>query len=213
MILSCHELSKSFHEETLFSKCSFHIEDNEKAAIIGINGCGKTTLLRMILGLEKVDEGTVTFAKDKTIGYLAQHLDDMGPDHSIYDELLTTKAHIIKMEEDLRALEQALHTTQDEEQLRSIMERYENLSHAFSLENGYAYQSEITGVLNGLGFSKEEYSQQISTLSGGQKTRVALGKILLQKPDILFLDEPTNHLDMDSIRFLENYPITGALSF
>lgn len=205
MILSCHELSKSFHEETLFSKCSFHIEDNEKAAIIGINGCGKTTLLRMILGLEKVDEGTVTFAKDKTIGYLAQHLDDMGPEHSIYDELLTTKAHIIKMEEDLRALEQALHTTQDEEQLRSIMERYENLSHAFSLENGYAYQSEITGVLNGLGFSKEEYSQQISTLSGGQKTRVALGKILLQKPDILFLDEPTNHLDMDSIRFLENY--------
>ena len=205
MILSCHDLSKSFHEEILFSHCSFHIEDNEKAAIVGINGCGKTTLIRMILGLEKVDEGTITFAKDKTIGYLAQNQDDMEQTNTIYDELLTTKAHIIKMEQDLRLLENELHTVTDESELKSIMENYENLSHIFQLENGYAYQSEITGVLNGLGFTKEEYNQSIATLSGGQKTRVALGKILLQKPDILFLDEPTNHLDMDSIRFLENF--------
>lgn len=205
MILSCHDLSKSFHEEILFSHCSFHIEDNEKAAIVGINGCGKTTLIRMILGLEKADEGTITFAKDKTIGYLAQNQDDMEQTNTIYDELLTTKAHIIKMEQDLRFLENKLHTVTDESELKSIMENYENLSHIFQLENGYAYQSEITGVLNGLGFAKEEYNQSIATLSGGQKTRVALGKILLQKPDILFLDEPTNHLDMDSIRFLENF--------
>lgn len=205
MILSCHDLSKSFHEEILFSHCSFHIEDNEKAAIVGINGCGKTTLIRMILGLEKADEGTITFAKDKTIGYLAQNQDDMEQTNTIYDELLTTKAHIIKMEQDLRFLENKLHTVTDESELKSIMENYENLSHIFQLENGYAYQSEITGVLNGLGFTKEEYNQSIATLSGGQKTRVALGKILLQKPDILFLDEPTNHLDMDSIRFLENF--------
>ena len=205
MILSCHDLSKSFHEEILFSHCSFHIEDNEKAAIVGINGCGKTTLIRMILGLEKADEGTITFAKDKTIGYLAQNQDDMEQTNTIYDELLTTKAHIIKMEQDLRFLENKLHTVTDESKLKSIMENYENLSHIFQLENGYAYQSEITGVLNGLGFTKEEYNQSIATLSGGQKTRVALGKILLQKPDILFLDEPTNHLDMDSIRFLENF--------
>ncbi|MGN0245108.1 MAG: ribosomal protection-like ABC-F family protein [Lachnospiraceae bacterium] len=205
MILSCHDLSKSFHEEILFSHCSFHIEDNEKAAIVGINGCGKTTLIRMILGLEKADEGTITFAKDKTIGYLAQNQDDMEQTNTIYDELLTTKAHIIKMEQDLRLLENELHTVTDESELKSIMENYENLSHIFQLENGYAYQSEITGVLNGLGFTKEEYNQSIATLSGGQKTRVALGKILLQKPDILFLDEPTNHLDMDSIRFLENF--------
>lgn len=205
MILSCHDLSKSFHEEILFSHCSFHIEDNEKAAIVGINGCGKTTLIRMILGLEKADEGTITFAKDKTIGYLAQNQDDMKQTNTIYDELLTTKAHIIKMEQDLRFLENKLHTVTDESKLKSIMENYENLSHIFQLENGYAYQSEITGVLNGLGFTKEEYNQSIATLSGGQKTRVALGKILLQKPDILFLDEPTNHLDMDSIRFLENF--------
>lgn len=205
MILSCHDLSKSFHEEILFSHCSFHIEDNEKAAIVGINGCGKTTLIRMILGLEKADEGTITFAKEKTIGYLAQNQDDMEQTNTIYDELLTTKAHIIKMEQDLRLLENELHTVTDESELKSIMENYENLSHIFQLENGYAYQSEITGVLNGLGFTKEEYNQSIATLSGGQKTRVALGKILLQKPDILFLDEPTNHLDMDSIRFLENF--------
>lgn len=205
MILSCHDLSKSFHEEILFSHCSFHIEDNEKAAIVGINGCGKTTLIRIILELEKADEGSITFAKDKTIGYLAQNQDDMEQTNTIYDELLTTKAHIIKMEQDLRLLENELHTVTDESELKSIMENYENLSHVFQLENGYAYQSEITGVLNGLGFTKEEYNQSIATLSGGQKTRVALGKILLQKPDILFLDEPTNHLDMDSIRFLENF--------
>ena len=178
MILSCHDLSKSFHEEILFSHCSFHIEDNEKAAIVGINGCGKTTLIRMILGLEKADEGVITFAKDKTVGYLAQNQDDMEQNNTIYDELLTTKAHIIKMEQDLRLLENKLHAVTDESELKSIMENYENLSHIFQLENGYAYQSEITGVLNGLGFTKEEYNQSIATLSGGQKTRVALGKIL-----------------------------------
>lgn len=205
MILSCHELSKSFGEQLLFSHGSFHIEDHEKAAIIGPNGCGKTTLLRMILGLEKPDEGTVTFAKDKTIGYLAQHQDDMNPDNAIYDELLTTKAHIIRMEESLRELEAAMHGITDEAELKLHLERYETLMHTFRLEDGYTYKSEITGVLTGLGFCEEEFTKPVGTLSGGQKTRIALGKILLKKPDIIFLDEPTNHLDMDSIRWLENY--------
>lgn len=207
MILSCHELSKSFNEELLFSHCSFHIEDQEKAAIIGSNGCGKTTLVRMILGKESLDEGTVTFAKDKTIGYLAQHQEDMDLERTIYEELLTTKAHIIRMEETLRELEAKMHTVTDEDALKEIMERYENLTHTFKLENGFTYKSEITGVLNGLGFSEEEFDKPVSALSGGQKTRVALGKILLMNPDIIFLDEPTNHLDMDSIRWLENYLI------
>ncbi len=207
MILSCHELSKSFNEELLFSHCSFHIEDQEKAAIIGSNGCGKTTLVRMILGKESLDDGIVTFAKDKTIGYLAQHQEDMDLNKSIYEELLTTKAHIIRMEETLRELEEKMHTVQDEDALKEIMERYENLTHSFKLENGFTYKSEIIGVLNGLGFSEEEFDKPVSTLSGGQKTRVALGKILLMSPDIIFLDEPTNHLDMDSIRWLENYLI------
>lgn len=205
MILSCHDLSKAFHEETLFSHCSFHIEDGEKAAIIGCNGCGKTTLVRMILGKESADNGIITFAKDKTIGYLAQHQDDMDQENSIYDELLTTKAHIIRMEETLRELEGKMHTVQDDVALKEIMERYETLTHNFKLENGFTYKSEITGVLNGLGFQEEEFTKPVSTLSGGQKTRVALGKILLTNPDIIFLDEPTNHLDMDSIRWLENY--------
>lgn len=207
MILSCHELSKSFNEELLFSHCSFHIEDQEKAAIIGSNGCGKTTLVRMILGKESPDDGIVTFAKDKTIGYLAQHQEDMDLERTIYEELLTTKAHIIRMEETLRELEAKMHTVTDEDALKEIMERYENLTHAFKLENGFTYKSEITGVLNGLGFSEEEFDKPVSALSGGQKTRVALGKILLMNPDIIFLDEPTNHLDMDSIRWLENYLI------
>lgn len=205
MILSCHELAKTYNEEPLFSHASFHIEDTEKAAVIGINGCGKTTLVRIILGLEQPDEGSVTFAKDKTVGYLAQHQDDMDLDNTIYNELLTTKAHIIRMEQELRTLESSLHTIQEEAELKTVMERYENLTHSFSLANGYTYQSEILGVLNGLGFKKEDYDKSIRTLSGGQKTRIALGKILLQKPDIIFLDEPTNHLDMDSIRFLESY--------
>ena len=205
MILSCHELSKSYNDERLFSNCSFHIEDHEKVAIIGNNGCGKTTLIRMILGLESVDEGVITFSKDKTIGYLAQHQDDMNQDNSIYDELLTTKAHIIRMEETLRELEAQMHTVQDEAELKQICERYETLTHSFKLENGYAYKSEITGVLNGLGFEESEFNKSVSTLSGGQKTRVALGKILLTNPDIIFLDEPTNHLDMNSIRWLETY--------
>ncbi len=205
MILSCHDLSKSFHEEVLFSHCSFHIEDTEKAAIIGSNGCGKTTLVRMILGKEPADSGIITFAKDKTIGYLAQHQDDMNQENSIYDELLTTKAHIIRMEETLRELEEKMHSVKDESDLKEIMERYETLTHTFKLENGFTYKSEITGVLNGLGFHEEEFTKPVSTLSGGQKTRVALGKILLTNPDIIFLDEPTNHLDMDSIRWLENY--------
>ena len=186
MILSCHELSKSFNEELLFSHCSFHIEDQEKAAIIGSNGCGKTTLVRMILGKESPDDGTVTFAKDKTIGYLAQHQEDMDLERTIYEELLTTKAHIIRMEETLRELEAKMHTVTDEDALKEIMERYENLTHAFKLENGFTYKSEITGVLNGLGFSEEEFDKPVSTLSGGQKTRVALGKILLMNPDIIF---------------------------
>lgn len=205
MILSCHNLTKSFHEEYLFKNCSFVVEDNEKAAIVGINGCGKSTLLKMILGKEPADDGIVTFAKDKTIGYLAQTQDDINPNETIYNELLSTKAHLIRMEQQLRDLEASLHGNLDEETLKTTMENYEQLMHRFKLLDGYTYESEITGVLNGLGFSEDDYHKQISVLSGGQKTRVALGKILLQNPDIIFLDEPTNHLDLPAIRFLENY--------
>lgn len=203
MILSCHNLSKSFGEKIILKDASFHIEDREKAALIGNNGAGKTTLLRIIMDEMPCDSGNVVISKDKNIGYLAQYQDIHGH-HSIYEELLTTKQHILDMESRLRTLEQDMKDASGET-LESLMNTYTRLNHQFELENGYAYKSEVTGVLKGLGFGEEDFTKQIETLSGGQKTRVALGKLLLSKPDILLLDEPTNHLDMESISWLETY--------
>jgi ATP-binding cassette subfamily F protein 3 len=208
MILSCQNICKSFGEKVILHDASFHIEDREKAALIGNNGAGKTTLLRIIMGQEPSDSGNVVISKDKTIGYLAQYQDIHGH-HTIYEELLTTKQHVLDMEQRMRSLELEMKHASGSA-LEALMNTYTRLTHEFELENGYAYKSELTGVLKGLGFSEEDFSRQIETLSGGQKTRVALGKLLISKPDILLLDEPTNHLDMSSIAWLEtfliNYP-------
>ena len=203
MILSCNNISKSFGTDVIIQSCSFNIEDHEKAAIVGINGAGKSTLLKIITGEEPADTGIVTLAKDKTLGYLAQQ-QDLQSDRSIYDELLSVKQYILDMESELRRIEAAMNNASGDE-LESLMNRYTNLNHEFEMNNGYAYKSEITGVLKGLGFAEEDFSLHVNTLSGGQKTRVSLGKLLLSKPDIIMLDEPTNHLDMDSISWLENY--------
>ena len=203
MILSCQNICKAFGEKVILDDASFHIEDREKAALIGCNGAGKTTLLRIIMQELSADSGTVVLARDKNIGYLAQYQDIHGH-HTIYEELLTTKQHIIDMERRIRNMEQEMNTVTGDD-LNRLMETYTRLTHQFELENGYAYKSELTGVLKGLGFTEEDYDKQIETLSGGQKTRVALGKMLLSKPDILLLDEPTNHLDMNSIAWLETY--------
>ena len=203
MILSCNNISKSFGTDVIIKSCSFNIEDHEKAAIVGINGAGKSTLLKIITGIEPADTGLVTLAKDKTLGYLSQQ-QNLNSDNAIYDELLSVKQYILDMEAQLRSIENQMKSA-DDTALETLMKKYSDLNHEFELNNGYAYKSEITGVLKGLGFAEEDFTLNVNTLSGGQKTRVALGRLLLSKPDIILLDEPTNHLDMESISWLENY--------
>lgn len=203
MILSCQNISKAFGEEQILNNASFIIEDREKAAIVGINGAGKSTLLKIIMGQLSPDEGQVVAAKGKTIGYLAQH-QDVNSEHTIYEELLTVKQNILNLEQQIRQLEEKMKHTQGET-LENLLNTYTKLNQDFEAANGYAYKSELTGVLKGLGFTQGDYSRPVNTLSGGQKTRVSLGKLLLTKPDILLLDEPTNHLDMESIAWLETF--------
>ncbi len=203
MILSCQDIGKSFGDISILSHVSFHIDDYEKAAIVGINGAGKTTLLKTIVGEYAADEGLVTFGKGVTWGYLAQQ-DALNTEYTIYDELLSVKQNLIDLEQKIRTAEGLMNSTEGAA-LEELMNNYARLTHQFEDQGGYIYQSELVGVLKGLGFSQEEFDKPVNTLSGGQKTRVALGKLLLQKPDLIILDEPTNHLDLNSIAWLENY--------
>lgn len=203
MILSCQNISKAFVENQVLKNVSFHIEDHEKAAIVGINGAGKTTLLRIIVGEMTPDDGQVVLAKDKTLGYLAQN-STVDTSHTIYEELLSVKADLLRLEEKIRECENNMKHA-DGDALEDLMKQYTSLTHAFETGGGYLYRSELVGVLKGLGFTEDEFSKSVATLSGGQKTRVALGRLLLQNPDLIILDEPTNHLDMNSIAWLETY--------
>lgn len=203
MILSCNHINKSFDGKDILCDCSFHVEEREKTAIVGINGAGKSTLFKIITGELTPDDGSVTISKDKTLAYLSQNPDIFGS-HTIYEEMLEVKKDIIEMEDKIRELELQMKTSKGSA-LENMLNTYSALTHNFELKDGYAYKSEIIGVLKGLGFTEEDFNRKIETLSGGQKTRVFLSKILLSKPDIILLDEPTNHLDLNSIAWLETF--------
>ncbi|WP_461812810.1 ABC-F family ATP-binding cassette domain-containing protein [Faecalimonas sp.] len=203
MILACHNLNKAFGEQIIVKDGSFHIEEHEKAALIGLNGAGKSTILKMIMGELPADAGEIILAKGKTIGYLSQH-QKLESGNTIYEEVKLAKSDIIKLENQIRSIEIELKHLKGEA-LEKRLQTYHHLTASFERANGYAYESEIIGVLKGLGFSEEDFKRSVDTLSGGQKTRVSLGKLLLTKPDILLLDEPTNHLDLSSISWLETY--------
>ena len=203
MILSCNHISKSYGVETILNDCSFFINDNEKAAIVGNNGAGKSTIMKIIMGELSPDDGNVIIGKDKTIGYLAQY-QDLGSDTTIYEEVKSVKQNLIDMEQKLLEYEKEMAKVSGDE-LSKLIETYTNLEHRFQLLNGYSYKSEIEGVIKGLGFTEDDFNKSVGNLSGGQKTRVSLCKLLLEKPDIIMLDEPTNHLDLNSIKWLETY--------
>ncbi|MBE5828097.1 MAG: ABC-F family ATP-binding cassette domain-containing protein [Butyrivibrio sp.] len=203
MILSVHGINKSFDGKDILRDASFHVEKNEKVAVVGINGAGKTTLIKMIVGQLIPDDGEITFSKDITWGYLAQN-QNVDTDNTVYDELKEVKKDAIELEENIRQAEYDMKHLQGAE-LEALLDKYTRMNEEYQRMSGYAWQSEVNGVLKGLGFLEEEFDKKINTLSGGQKTRVALGKLLLQSPDLIILDEPTNHLDMNSIRWLENY--------
>ena len=211
MILACQNINKAFGTNVILKDASFHIEEKEKAAIVGINGAGKSTLLKIIMKQIPADSGDVILAKDRTIGYLAQH-EAVSSGNTVYEELLEVKKDIFDLECHIRTLELQM-KSEDGAELEQTLELYNRLNTEFEQKNGYACKSELVGVLKGLGFSENEFSKQVDTLSGGQKTRVALGKLLLAKPDLILLDEPTNHLDMQSIAWLENFLInySGAV--
>ena len=203
MLLACRELTKTFVAAPVLSGGYFHIEEKEKAAVVGVNGAGKTTLLNLITGQLQPDSGEIIFTKGRRMGYLTQH-QGLEMTRSLYDEVASAKAEIFAMEEELRALEQQMkHLTGDA--LEEAMERYSRLSHEFEDAGGYAARSEIAGVIKGLGFTEDEYGKAAGVLSGGEKTRIALGKLLLSRPDLILLDEPTNHLDIASVAWLEGY--------
>ncbi len=203
MILALNNVSKAFGTDVILEKISFHIEEKERVGIVGVNGAGKSTLFKIITGELSADEGEIVMPKTATLGYFSQSL-EIDSQNTVYNELKTVFEPIMAIERQLRDMEAQMPLLKGEE-YDVLMSRYAELSHKMEDMDGYSCESRLRGVIKGLGFSDEERDQPIYELSGGQKTRVALGKLLLAQPDILLLDEPTNHLDIEAIQWLEEY--------
>ena len=203
MILQCSHISKSFDGNTILNDISFHINEQEKTAIVGVNGSGKSTLLKILMGEYDADDGEIIIQKDAVIGYLAQN-QDIDSAKSVLEEMQDAKKDVIALEQELNDITEQMNHASGEE-LEHLIAKSDTLRHRFELAGGYTYHSELIGVLKGLGFTEEEFNKPVSALSGGERTRVALGKMLLTSPDLIILDEPTNHLDMKAIRWLEGY--------
>ena len=203
MILDCQNICKAFGTDVILDNISFHLEEKEKMAIVGINGAGKTTLLKIIMGEESADSGQVIVSKDRTIGYLSQYQEN-NYNTTVRGVMMDALKPILELQDRMRELEHTM-AEQSGEELERSLELYNRYTHEFEYKNGYSCESEANGVLKGLGFSKEDYDRHTDSLSGGQRTRLALGRLLMVKPDIIILDEPTNHLDMESISWLEGF--------